>query len=216
MVIKAKNLFTIEEEKRITETIKNIEKKTIGEVAVMVVDCSDQYPEAEIIGSIFISSLVSLIVTILFFHQNMWAFIFFCIFLFFPMIYIFKKSPTFKALFLNPHRIEECVYERAVKGFYEKRLFKTKMHTGVLFFISLLEKKVWVLADEGIYNKIQQESLNKYAQRVAEGIKNNKACEALCSSIEEIGEILSEYFPYKTGDINELPDRVFYESEIKE
>lgn len=216
MVKRSKEFFTFEEEKQITETIKNVENKTIGEVAVMVVESSDQYPEAEIIGSIFISSFISLLLSILFFNQNMWVFIFFCLFLFVPILYILKRFPTLKALFLNPDRVEECVYERAVKGFYEKRLYKTKMHTGVLFFISLLEKKVWVLADEGIYKKIQQDTLNKYAQRVAEGIKSNKTCEALCSSIEEIGETLAKYFPYEIGDINELTDRVIYEPKNKE
>lgn len=215
MVKKAKDFFTIDEEKRITETIKKTEKKTIGEIAVMVVDSSDQYPEAEAIGSIFMSSLISMILTTGFFHQNMWAFIFFCILLFFPITFFFRRFPALKTLFISPDRAEYCVYERAIKGFYEKKLYKTKMHTGVLFFISLLEKKVWVLADEGIYKKIQQEALNTHAQRIAEGIKNNKACDALCSSIEEIGEILTEHFPYKADDINELTDRVIYEHEIE-
>lgn len=213
MVKKANHFFTEDEEKRITETIKRVEGKTIGEVAVMVVDSSDQYPEAEILASIFISSLVSLILSTAFFHHDLWIFISFCIILFFISMFFVKKNPILKSFFIDPKRAEYCVYERAVKGFYEKRLYKTRMHTGVLIFISLLEKKVWILADEGIYKKIKQETLNEYVKKIAEGIKNNAACEALCYSIEGIGKILSEHFPYQLGDLNELTDKVIYEAE---
>ena len=104
-----------------------------------------------------------------------------------------------------------AVMQRAVGAFYEKELYKTKKNTGVLFFISLFERKVWILADKGIYVKIEQETLNRFADTVSAGIKEGNACEALCIAIIEAGELLSKYFPITSGDTDELPDEVITE-----
>jgi putative membrane protein len=74
-----------------------------------------------------------------------------------------------------------------------------------------LEKKVWVLADKGIYEKIQQQTLDRFAANVSQGIRLGRACETLCRAIEEMGERLAEHFPLIEGDINELPNDVLTE-----
>ena len=86
---------------------------------------------------------------------------------------------------------KEVVKQNAVRAFYEKGLYKTRKNTGVLFFISILERKVWVLADKGIYGKIEQETLNKLALTVSQGIKGGRACDSLCDAIREAGELLA-------------------------
>ena len=116
-----------------------------------------------------------------------------------------------KTAFVGIKRKEEAVRHRAVRAFHEKKLYKTRKHTGVLFFISLLERKVWVLADKGIHKKIEQKTLNRFARAVSLGIRDRHACEALCGAIEEAGAILAEHFPWVPGDTNELCDDVMTE-----
>ena len=101
--------------------------------------------------------------------------------------------------------------ERALKAFYEKGLYKTKHNTGVLFFISLLERKVWVLADKGIHDKIKQGTLNKFAWHVAQGIREGRACNALIEAIKEAGGLLAQHYPVQPGDVNELPNEIICE-----
>jgi uncharacterized membrane protein len=62
--LKSDKFFTEEERLRIREATRYVESRTIGEVAVMVVDSSDRYIEAEILGGIFLGSLLSLILTV--------------------------------------------------------------------------------------------------------------------------------------------------------
>ena len=78
----------------------------------------------------------------------------------------------------------------------------------MLFFLSLLERKVWVLADKGIYQKIDQEILNRFARQVSEGIKKGQASQALIQALQETGELLAQAFPVTSGDLNELNDEV--------
>jgi putative membrane protein len=209
--MKADTFFSHEEKQRIKETIQAIELRTIGEVAVMVVDGSDQYREAEVLGGLFLGSLLALILVLSLFHASIWAFIIFSFLFFFPSRYLFRQFPILHAGFIGLKRKEVAVMQRAVRAFYEKELYKTKKNTGVLFFISLFERKVWVLADKGIYVKIEQETLNKFANMVSTGIKEGRSCEALCSAVKEAGELLAKYYPITPGDTDELPDEVMTE-----
>jgi len=209
--VKAEKFFKREELERITKTIHEVESHTIGEVAVMVVDSSDHYVEAEILGGIFLASLLSLVMTTLNFHSSVWAYISLSFILFFPSKFLFEKIPVLKTAFMGIKRKETAVMQRALRAFYEKGLYKTKKNTGVLFFMSLLERKVWVLADKGIYEKIEQETLNRYSKIVSQGIKDGRACDALCDAIKESGELLARYFPITHDDTDELSDEVMTE-----
>ena len=205
---KAKIFFAEEEKKRIADITRDAESRTIGEIAVMVIDSSNQYIEAEILGGIFLGNLISLIITALYFNSSVWSFIPVSLVLFLPSRFLFKKFPVLKTSFIGFRRKEEIVRQRAVRAFYEKGLYKTKKNTGVLFFISILERKVWVIADKGIYEKIEQETLNKFAITVSQGIKEGRACNSLCDTIKEAGELLAQHFPITPDDTDELPDKV--------
>jgi putative membrane protein len=174
----------------------------------VVIDQSSEYKEAEVVGGVFVGSLISLIVTATFFHGSVWAFIPCAFILFFPARLFFQKVPAMKAAFINKARKEKAVRERAVRTFYERGLYRTKKHTGVLFFLSLLERKVWVLADKGINGKIQQQTLNKFARMVSKGIHEGRASEALCEAINGVGELLWEHYPITDADTDELPNVV--------
>ncbi len=210
--MKADRFFTEEENRKISATIKDIESRTDGEIAVMVVDSSNHYHEAEVLGGVILGSLLALIVTVLFFHDSLWVYISLSILFFFPFGLLCARFPKLKAAFLSVKKKEETVRLRALRAFYEKSLYKTRHHTGVLFFISLLERKVWVLADKGIYKKMDQETLNQFAGMVSQGIKEGRACDAsLCQAIEGVGRLLAEHFPITYGDTDELPDQVLTE-----
>jgi putative membrane protein len=206
--VKADTFFTEEEKKRIENTTGDIEKRTIGEVVVMVVDRSDEYREAEVIGGVFLGSLFALIASVLLLHSSLWSYIPLSFLFFFPSVYLFKKFPVLKISFIGHGRKELAVMQRAVRAFYEKGLYKTRQNTGVLFFLSLLEHKVWILADKGICEKIDQDTLNRFAQTVSHGIKEGRACDALCDAMKEAGELLARHFPITAGDTDELSDKV--------
>ena len=203
MQYKAHTFFTHEEKERIRTTTRLLESRTIGEVAVMVVDESDHYFETEVLGGVLIGSLLSLLMTASFFHSSVWWYVPLSFILFLPSRMLFRKVPALKTAFIGLHRKEHAVRLRALRAFYEKGLYKTKKNTGVLFFISLLERKVRVLADSGIHEKIGQETLDKFARHVSQGIKEGHGCDALCQAIQEAGDFLARHFPASDHDTEE-------------
>ena len=208
---RADEFFSPEEKERLKATIQEVESKTIGEIVVMVVDRSDHYIEAEVVGGILLGSLLSLILSLLFFHSSIWSYVPLSFLFFFPCWLLFKRVEALKRLFIGMRRKEEAVRLRAERVFFEKGLYKIKKNTGVLFFLSLLERKIWVLADRGIYEKMDQETLNRYASEVSKGIRESRACEVLSQAIQGIGVLLSRHFPITPDDTDELPDDVMSE-----
>ncbi|OKY73631.1 MAG: hypothetical protein BM485_17590 [Desulfobulbaceae bacterium DB1] len=206
--MKAETFFSEAEKETIAEAVRRVEIKTSGEVAVMVVDASDSYPEGQLSAGIFLGGLAALGLTELLWGDSLWIFLSF----FLPSAlvcgWLVNYLPAIKRFFTPDARLEEQVKDRALTAFYEKGLYKTRDESGVLFFVSLFEHKVWVLADKGIYAKISQETLQEYAAAVAAGFKSGRAAELLCREILHVGEILAAHFPVKPDDENELNNEV--------
>ena len=208
---KADKFFTAEEKERLKAITQEVESRTIGEIVLMVVDQSDHHIEAEVLGGVLLGSLLSLIVTLLYFHSSIWSYVPLSFLFFFPCRFLFQRIEALKRLFIGVRRKEEAVRLRAERAFFEKGLYKTKKNTGVLFFLSLFERKIWVLADKGIYEKMDQETVNGFAKEVSRGIREGRACEALSKAIQGIGVLLSKHFPITPDDTDELPDDVMTE-----
>jgi putative membrane protein len=208
---KSERFFTAEEREKLKAATQDVESRTIGEIVVMVVDHSDHYIEAEVLGSVLLGSLLSLILTVLFFNSSIWAYIPLTFIFFFPCWFLFVKADVLKRLFIGFRRKEEAVRLRAERAFFERGLYRTKRNTGVLFFLSLLERKVWVLADKGIHEKMDQGTLDRFADEVSKGVREGRACDALSQAIQEIGILLSRHFPVTADDTDELTDDVITE-----
>ncbi len=173
-----------------------------------MVDRSDPYPEANILAGILMGGLLSLGITDYYFHASQWYFVSLALVLAVFFGWLANSIPPLKRIFTPGFRMENQVKEQAVQVFFEQGLYATRDNTGVLFFISLFEHRVWVLADKGIYEKINQETLQSHADTVALGIKQGAAAEVLSREILKVGDILAEHFPRRADDTNELSDEV--------
>ncbi|MBA4396844.1 MAG: hypothetical protein C0394_05615 [Syntrophus sp. (in: bacteria)] len=205
---RAAHFFSPAEKEAIEAATRAVESRTLGEIAVMVVDASSSYREAEVFGGITLGNIIAFLVTVFFLDESIWWYVPLTFLFFFPCWLIFRKIPALKIHLTGTARRELAVRGRALRAFYEKGLYRTAKNTGVLFFISIHERKVWVLADKGIYEKITQDRLNDFAKSVSEGIRQGRAADALAEAIREAGELLREHFPIQDGDTNELPDTI--------
>ncbi len=178
----------------------------------MVVDRSDTYPEGAVLAGVFLGGLMALALTDLLFSDSLWYFV--------PIWgvwgcglgWLASQVWALQRPFLLPHRLETEVRLRALRAFYEKGLYRTREATGVLFFISLFERKVWILADRGIHARIEEDRLQSSARSVARAIRDGRAAATLCAEIEAVGKVLAEHFPPRADDVNELPDEVLIET----
>jgi putative membrane protein len=208
----------------VVEKIREIEKKTSGEIAVVVTPASGKYLDVICFSSMIISMLFSFLavrfipgfskIPIPFTWSvagELEVFIMLFIFLYMCIGYFFGKYPVLLRIFISGKRKEFEIEKKSVQTFYKYGLYKTSDATGILILISLLEKKVFVMADKGVYAKISAADLQKYAASIALGVKNNNQGAAIRSVIDSLEPVLVKHFPIKPGDVNELPDRIIFE-----
>lgn len=207
----AQQFFTGEEQQRITRTIHAVEQQTTGEIVPMVVSSSHAYPEAVITGAALLALPAALLaafatsVLLWWRGEVLWLFL-----LYFPLFFLaarpLMRYPALLRLCIGRQRAEEEVERAALTHFHAEGLQVTRDATGVLIYISVLERKVWILGDRGINEQLEPQVWQTFVDRLVRGIRGNRQCESLCAVIAEIGGLLHTHFPPKADDRNELSD----------
>jgi len=204
----AKTFFTAEEQKRIEQAVEAVEERTSGEIVPMVVEASYDYPRTEILGAGFFSLATAVFLAWLFGNESIWVFLPLFFLFYFPFKLIIKRTPALKRRLTHPAEIDAEVEEKALVSFLEKGLYRTRDETGILILISLLERRVHVLADRGINAKVPPHTWDEIVETVVAGIKTGRTCEALCAAIGRCGDLLEEHFPVRADDTDELPNLI--------
>ncbi|MBU1420018.1 MAG: hypothetical protein KKI15_16155 [Proteobacteria bacterium] len=210
----SQNFLSIEEQQAVTDAVHKAELRTSGEIVPMIVSQSDSYPLAKIRGSFLFALPVALLLTApvagMFWLEptNMWIFLTLLLPLFWGGTLVIHFFPGIKRYLLSGEDMEAEVQETALAAFFTERLYKTRDANGILIFISLLERKAWVIADSGISNRIAHERWQDAVSVITNGIREKRQCQALCQAIGMIGEILEKEFPIGADDHNELHDLI--------
>ena len=212
MTGKADKFFSLAEREQIRQAVATAEATTSGEIATMIVDSSDTYRDAAVSAAILLAAMAALFIAIITRHTTVWSYLPLTIICYFPAAFLVKRLPQLLKPFISRRRCEEAVRARSIQAFYEKGLYRTKDETGVLIFISIFERKVWILGDRGINARIAPEAWQQLARELSAGIASGSACAALCRVIGKCGELLSSHFPRERENLNELGDEIIAES----
>ncbi len=103
-----------------------------------------------------------------------------------------------------------------IRQLAEKEFVKLKMHntrdkTGILLFLMLGDRQFYILADSGIDKKVGQKVWDAVRDEIQTHFQSGNFGEGIIWGIERVGKILSEHFPIKAGDTNELSNKVVLE-----
>jgi len=207
---------------QIKDAVKEAETKTSGEIATAFIRESDNYAIYELIFAcvcgflyftfmlLFTKPVENLIRNMLWDYSvdHLLIFYGFSTFLVAAVFYLLANFPFVDRLIVPGAVMKRKVNERAVRHFMESGVYNTKDRTGILIFISALERRVELLADRGIAEKIPLEKWQGIVDNIIKGIKAGKLTENLTGSIRECGDLLAEHFPIQPGDVNELKDHI--------
>lgn len=97
--------------------------------------------------------------------------------------------------------------QRAEELFSERRIWDTEENTGILIYIQLVDKRIELLADRGIYKKIGQSTLDEICSKMETGFRSGNYLKSVIDAIEEFTKLLQKHFPAGKQNPNELSDR---------
>jgi uncharacterized membrane protein len=104
------------------------------------------------------------------------------------------------------------VLDRAAEVFSEIGMINTAQQNGVLFYLSIDDRKFAVLGDKGI-DKVVPENFWEFTKELLRNhFSQGLFTEGLVKGIHSAGEQLKHFFPYQSDDINELPDDISFGS----
>lgn len=98
----------------------------------------------------------------------------------------------------------------AEKIFLRLKMHETQERNGVLIYIATLSRKIAVVGDEGIHQKLGNEFWQKLVEKLVSQFKANRKAEALAECIVTCGEQLGRFFPRNDNDRNELSNNISY------
>ena len=210
-----------EDFKTIKNAVAEAEAKTTGEIAVAVAPESAGYCFWALLAADCFSALVRVCMLpfsdkiLALYRRLYWQnepswilplfFIISCLAAVVIAFYI-ANIPVVDRLIIPPSVRRTCVTNRAFRYFTESGVYDTAEHSGILIFVSYMERQVRIVADSGISKHISQDMWNLIADELAENLRKGQAAEAFTTAIEKCGELLAEYFPPHEENPNELPD----------
>ena len=100
------------------------------------------------------------------------------------------------------------VHARALQLFVERGIHETRDRSGVLILVSELERRVEILADRGIHERVEAGEWQRDVDELVSSIRGGHAADGVVAVVERIGGLLAQSFPPRADDENELPDEV--------
>lgn len=116
--------------------------------------------------------------------------------------------PPLRRALAGGELLRRRVEQRASESFVAHEVFRTRERTGILILVSRFERRVAVLADEGIRSCVPHATWQALAAEIAARVRREGAGPALLAAVQSAGELLAAQGPpRRADDRNELPDR---------
>lgn len=99
---------------------------------------------------------------------------------------------------------------RAIYIFNYLKMYETAQRNGVLIYVALQSRKLAIIGDVGINNKVPSGFWNNIKNNMVTSFAAGNIVEGICGAVLSAGESLKEYFPYRQDDVNEQPDEISF------
>jgi uncharacterized membrane protein len=106
---------------------------------------------------------------------------------------------------------KKSLHQLAVDEFHKLKMNNTRNKTGILLYLLLKDKQFYILGDQGIHEKVGDSTWDKLRDEIQGHFKDGNFPEGILWGINRVGKILSEHFPIKDDDTNELSNEVVIE-----
>lgn len=114
------------------------------------------------------------------------------------------------------HHCKSEPLDRAAAVFHDLGMNETEQQNGVIIYIASEDHKAAVFAGKGIHSQVESNYWNDVLDILLNHFKKGSFEEGIVKAVEEVGNKLTELYPYKRGDVNELTDEISYNENREE
>lgn len=199
--------LTVEERERIKLAVHGAEENTNAEIVPMIVAQSGLYRDVQHRAGLAVALSV---LTILLGFEILWlpwgwhasnsAWLILATILAYGAGGWLGTLVPMVRLFTSTERMQHKVRLRAERAFAQHAISQTRERTGVLILVSLLERQVFVLPDQPLFQRVPMERWSQIVQFAVGRLKTGDIVGGLCQGIETCGILLAEICPGRPGD----------------
>jgi putative membrane protein len=194
-------------EEALTESVRKVEAQTCAEVVVAVRRHSGSYRDARLLVGAACAAA-----TLAFGLFSPWPFSLLWILLDPILVGILAAVgagyvPALQRWVTLPGERRRRVEVHARSMFVERGVDRTTGRTGMLVYVSLLERDACVVADSGVTTTVPAAEWRSAVGEVERAARRSKAS-AVARAISALGPVLGRHLPRAHDDLNELPDEV--------
>ena len=198
--------LTREEHAKLSREIRDAEAGTSGEIYVVVAHSPDAFRLVPVLWAALLAFILAwaldlgtgLSISMILSLQA----------LAFVAVAIGLSFPYLRYRLVPPAIAEDAAHRAALAQFMAHGVHLTSARTGVLIYVSLLPRRIEILADSGIHAKVDQKIWDQAVAQLAAEARTGRLSEALAHAIRGMGALLAVHCPRTKDDRNELPNRV--------
>jgi putative membrane protein len=199
-------MLSEEERERVAAAIQDAERRTAGEIVIVVAAQASPYRSIPLLYALLGSLaapwpliwLTTLSVSHIFMVQLAVA-----------LALLAICSLPGNSLVLVPGFIRRArAREAASHEFAARGMTRTRERTGVLIYVAAAEHYAEVIADSGIATRVDEHVWRDTITDLVEAIRGGRAADGLVAAVSRVGAILAEHAPPRDADTDELPNKV--------
>ena len=216
--------FSPEDRALVTEAVAKAERESDGEIVTIVADRSDSYHDVGLHYALLFMLLVQAIGAVLPQSWYDWAaglflgwnerleirLVMLALLVKMAIVFLivrFALAHMTLRMALTPGATKtRRVRRRAMELFRIAAERRTKGRTGVVLYLSLLERRAEIVADEAIHSRVEPEIWGDAMAVLIGKVKEGRPAEGMALAVARIGEVLAACVPPAPDNPNELPD----------
>lgn len=199
--------LTATDKQRIAQAIADVERQTRGELVTVIAPAAAEYLYIPLLWAAFLALSIPGVIMLsgsglaaLYVYEAQ-------VVGFLLLALLFNLRPL--KLWLIPKSVKhQRAHRLALEQFHAQNLHHTAGRTGVLIFVSVAERYVEIIADQGINDKVPAGAWDQVIADFTREVRTGRVADGFLGAIAACGRRLIEHFPAHAGDKNELPNHL--------
>jgi uncharacterized membrane protein len=102
--------------------------------------------------------------------------------------------------------------QRAITWFADLRVWDTEENSGILLYLLLSERRIEIIADRGIANRVEQTQWDQICQQLQNQLGAEQVFDGLTHALQQFGNLLRLHYPIDVlaDNPNELSNELIF------
>ena len=194
-----------QEQARVRDAVRRAESATSGQFVTVIASASDGYRFIPTLWAALIAMAIPGVgLAAGYEYEPLYAL---QVVSFFSLAIFFRWMPLRMSLIPKSVKLRRAS-RLAREQFMTLGLHRTPNRTGVLFFVSVAEHYVEILADDGVAQVVDEIQWRQIVDEYLKAVRSGRVGEGMAIAIDQCTELMAKHFPPGEEEHNLLPDHL--------